>query len=35
MTIPIVIISYNNIKYVKNTINQILKVNKDLESDIM
>ncbi len=34
MKIPIIIISYNNYKYVDNTINQLLKVNIDLQSDI-
>ena len=35
MDIPIVIICYNNYKYVKNMVNNILNINKDLISNII
>lgn len=35
MHIPIVIICYNNYKYVENTIKQLINVNKKLEKDII
>ena len=33
--IPILIICYNNYKYVDNTIKQLIKVNSSLEKDII
>jgi len=33
--IPIVIICYNNYKYVENTINQIIKINPSLRNDVI
>jgi FkbM family methyltransferase len=33
--IPIIIICYNNYKYVENTINQIININEDLGKDII
>jgi GT2 family glycosyltransferase len=35
MDIPIIIISYNNYKYIKNTLNQILKINKEYYKSIL
>jgi len=35
MNIPIIIICYNNYQYVKNTLSQILKINKDYYKDII
>jgi len=32
--IPIIIITYNNYKYVENTIKQLIKINKDYENNI-
>ena len=34
-SVPILIISYNNYKYVQNTINQILKINPSYQTDII
>ena len=34
MNIPIIIISYNNYKYIENTLNQIYKLNKEYYSNI-
>lgn len=33
--VPIVIICYNNYKYVENTINQLINIDKDLEKEII
>lgn len=35
MNIPIIIICYNNYRYVENTISQILRINKDYYKDII
>ncbi len=35
MYIPIIIICYNNYKYVKNTLLQILKINKEYYNNII
>lgn len=33
--IPIVVICYNNFKYLKNTLDQLIKINKDFSNDII
>lgn len=34
MRVPIIVICYNNYKYVKNTVEQLIKINSELEKDI-